>query len=143
MAYRIVCAVDGSESAARAVAWCAEHGKQLDAEVIAVHALDFPPFAVSSLSYMPIPPVSDTARDEILDLVRREWCAPLEKEGVPFVAELHDGSPADVVIQVADEKNAELVVTGRRGRGGFRELLLGSTSHQLAHHLKRPLLIVP
>ena len=31
----------------------------------------------------------------------------------------------------------------RRGRGGFAELLLGSTSHQLTHHVDRPLVIVP
>ena len=40
-------------------------------------------------------------------------------------------------------RDADLVVTGKRGRGGFAELLLGSTSHVLSHHLDRPLVIVP
>jgi nucleotide-binding universal stress UspA family protein len=48
-----------------------------------------------------------------------------------------------MLIEIARTEGAELVVTGRRGRGGFAELLLGSTSHQLTHHVDRPLVIVP
>jgi nucleotide-binding universal stress UspA family protein len=46
-------------------------------------------------------------------------------------------------MQAARSEGAELVVTGRHGRGGFAELVLGSTSHELSHHLDRPLVIVP
>ena len=46
-------------------------------------------------------------------------------------------------MKTADDESADLVVTGRRGRGGFAELVLGSTSYSLVHHLNRPLTIVP
>jgi nucleotide-binding universal stress UspA family protein len=46
-------------------------------------------------------------------------------------------------MEAAKAEQAELVVIGRRGRGGFAELFLGSTSHALTHHLDRPLLSVP
>ena len=46
-------------------------------------------------------------------------------------------------MQAAKTEKADLVVTGKRGRGGFAELILGSTSHVLSHHLDRPLVIVP
>jgi nucleotide-binding universal stress UspA family protein len=46
-------------------------------------------------------------------------------------------------MEFARKANADLIVTGRRGRGGFTELLLGSTSHALTHHADRPLVIVP
>jgi nucleotide-binding universal stress UspA family protein len=54
-----------------------------------------------------------------------------------------DGEPAPALMEAARTEGAALVVTGRRGHGGFKALLLGSTSHHLSHHLDRPLVIVP
>jgi nucleotide-binding universal stress UspA family protein len=65
------------------------------------------------------------------------------KASIPFRTVVLDGTPASAIIALADKEEADLVVTGRRGRGGFAELLLGSTSHQLSLHLNRPLVIVP
>lgn len=141
----IVVGIDGSDHAARALDWCARYAKILDAEVVVVHAIDIPIYAGAGLgtAYIPIPPMTDSQRAELHDHVSQNWCAPLTKNGVSFRVVCVDGNPADVVMQVARNENAELVVTGRRGRGGFAELLLGSTSHQLSHHLDRPLVIVP
>jgi nucleotide-binding universal stress UspA family protein len=47
------------------------------------------------------------------------------------------------LLEVADEVDADLIAVGSRGLGGFPELLLGSTSTQLAQHSRRPVLIVP
>jgi nucleotide-binding universal stress UspA family protein len=138
---RIVVAVDGSASSGRAVEWCAAHAPALGAEVVAVHAVDQSLMYVSP--YADIPPISEEAKAEMHDAAEREWCAALEKAGVEHRIVIRDGSPAEVVIAVSAAEEADLVVTGRRGRGGFAELLLGSTSHQLAHHLGRPLVIVP
>ena len=44
---------------------------------------------------------------------------------------------------VDETENADLVVIGRRGHGGFAELLLGSISHQVADHARCPVVIVP
>ena len=59
--------------------------------------------------------------------------------------EIHEvnGSATVGLLNAARDEDADLVVVGRRGLGGFAELLLGSTSHQLSQHLGRPLLIVP
>ena len=48
--------------------------------------------------------------------------------------ELRDGNPVQVLLAVADEVDADLIVVGSRGFGGFPTLLLGSTSTQLAQH---------
>jgi nucleotide-binding universal stress UspA family protein len=47
------------------------------------------------------------------------------------------------IVDVADELDATLIVTGSRGMGGIKSLLLGSTSDRVLHHARRPVLVVP
>jgi nucleotide-binding universal stress UspA family protein len=140
---KIVVGVDGSEHSARAVKWCADHAGPLDAEVVVVHAVDVPMLSGSPFELLPVAALSSEQRDELRDIVTRDWCKPLADAGAGYRVRLVDGPPALALMQVVDEENAELLVTGRRGRGGFAELVLGSTSHALTHHFNRPLLIVP
>ena len=63
--------------------------------------------------------------------------------GVPFDTRVVDGDPAPAIMELADEVDAVMVVVGRRGCGGFAELLLGSVPHRLTHHCERPVLVVP
>jgi nucleotide-binding universal stress UspA family protein len=50
---------------------------------------------------------------------------------------------ARAVLDTADALSARLIVCGQRGRGPVRSALLGSTSHALASHTRRPILIAP
>jgi nucleotide-binding universal stress UspA family protein len=52
-------------------------------------------------------------------------------------------SVAKTIDDIAQEVDAGLVVCGQRGRGPVSSVLLGSVSHALAAHTKRPLLIAP
>jgi nucleotide-binding universal stress UspA family protein len=47
-----------------------------------------------------------------------------------------------VINQVADEVDADILLVGRRGRGGVAELRLGSVSQELVLHSKRPVLVI-
>jgi nucleotide-binding universal stress UspA family protein len=50
---------------------------------------------------------------------------------------------AKAILAVAEEIGARLIVCGQRGRGPLRTALLGSVSHTLAAHTRRPVLIAP
>ena len=52
-------------------------------------------------------------------------------------------SVVKTIDEVAQEIDARLIVCGQRGRGPVRSALLGSVSHALAAHAKRPVLIAP
>jgi Universal stress protein family len=65
---------------------------------------------------------------------------PLYRIGA--VAAFKDGRPASVTAYTAESADADLVVVGRRGLGGVAEVLLGSVSHELSLHCKRPVLLI-
>jgi nucleotide-binding universal stress UspA family protein len=72
----------------------------------------------------------------------KEWCEPLEAARVSYTTRMEDGRAATEIVRVADEVEADVVVMGRRGRGGVAELLLGSVSHEVAQHCKRPVMVI-
>jgi nucleotide-binding universal stress UspA family protein len=139
---KIVVGVDGSVESLHAVGWCAKYGRALGAEVIALHAIELPVYP-SNAGFFPMPPFSPPEREKLRAVLVEQWCEPLTRAGVPFRPVIAEGYPASVIQDTAEEEDADLVVAGRRGLGGFAELLLGSTSHHLSHHLTRPLVIVP
>jgi len=139
----IVVGVDGSEHSQRAIKWCADHARALDASVVVVHVMEQPIYAGNIYPMVPPIPMSAAQRDELRDVIADDWCKALSEAGVAHRVVLIDGYPAEALMQTATHEHAELIVTGRRGRGGFAELLLGSTSHTLSHHSTCPVVIVP
>ncbi len=60
---------------------------------------------------------------------------PTIKTGVSY------GHPGSVLIDLSED--ADMVVVGSRGHGGFRGLLLGSVSTYVVHHARCPVTVVP
>ena len=140
---RIVVGVDGSEHANVAVEWAAAMAKGMDAEVIAVFAVAPAAYAFPE-GYPVIPPQMDPEwRAAMLNDFETAWCAPLKQAGVRYRALMEDGRPATVLNEIAERSGADVIVVGRRGRGGVAELVLGSVSHELTLHAHRPVLLIP
>jgi nucleotide-binding universal stress UspA family protein len=51
------------------------------------------------------------------------------------------GAPADQIIRVADEVEADLIVIGGRGKGAVEAIVLGSVAYRVLHHAPCPVLI--
>ena len=141
----ILVGVDGSPNAAHALRWTAGLARSLGAEVVAVHAVDprlFVP-AIETLGPPPATAVSEEWYAEIRAAFEKEWVAPLRDAAVRFQTRFVDGSPALVLCDLAEELDADLIVVGSRGRGGFAGLVLGSVSNYVMHHSHRPVVVIP
>ena len=135
---RILVGVDGSSNGKRALEWAMLLGRQGDAEVVAVHAIGLlahlgPGPGVPSHAHLP----------ELRRTFETEWCAALRNSAIRHRLLLIDGAPVPVLLSLAKREQIDVIVVGSRGVGGFPELSLGSTSHQLAEHAGCPVLIVP
>lgn len=69
--------------------------------------------------------------------------ADLEAAGIPVVARIVEGRPADVLIEVARETGARMIVVGTVGEGPITGALLGSVVLKLVQRSPFPLYIVP
>src|SRR5467141_3770230 len=138
---KIVVGVDGSDAGKNAVEWTARMAKAMRSQVVAVYALDLPvampdPYAIPFY-------LDDKWRAGLKSEFENKWLRPLKTAGVKYRAFLVDGRPASAILDIADREKADLIVVGRRGRGEVAELLLGSVSHEIALHSKRPVLLAP
>ena len=52
------------------------------------------------------------------------------------------GDPADSILDVAEERNADLIIVGNRGRTGAKRFLLGSVPNRISHHAPCAVLII-
>lgn len=145
---RIVVGVDGSDGAARAVAWSARLARATGAEVVAAHAIESPalldgfPLVTGTIPTESWDVALKEWREHTRELLDQRWCRPLADADVRYRGELIAGGP-EALIEFAGSEEADVIVVGRRGRGGFAELVLGSFSHHLVHHSHTPVLVVP
>jgi nucleotide-binding universal stress UspA family protein len=65
-----------------------------------------------------------------------------DEAGFSVEKHVREGEPADTLIDVADENDADLIVVGAHGNTGLRRFMLGGVAGKLAHHAPRSLLIV-
>jgi nucleotide-binding universal stress UspA family protein len=137
----IVVGIDGSENSVAALQWAAHEAELRNCKVRVVSAWEYP-YAVLAPSpvALPLPAVTEMqeAANTLLEQVLTEAKLP---DGVTVEHVVVEGSPAKVLLDEA-AKDAELLVIGARGRGGFMGLLLGSVATQVVHHSQVPTVVV-
>ena len=134
--FRIVVGVDGSAPSRLALEWAVAEARLRHGDVKAVTAWQFPPVTVGMEGLVHDPEIFPQAARRLQDeALRRVDCGDVTVSG-----DVVQGSAAGVLLKAAG--NADLVVVGSRGLGGFTGLLLGSVSTQVVHHSTCPVLVV-
>lgn len=128
--YRIVVGVDGSPGSKKALAWAIQEARLRDATVEAVRAWTPGEFGTSEevASF-----ALKSLEEDIAEIAGTDSI-------VKISAQADQGHAGQVLIDHA--RDADMLVVGSRGRGGFTGLLLGSVSHQVAAHSNAPAVTV-
>jgi nucleotide-binding universal stress UspA family protein len=138
----IVVGIDGSTGSHKALEWAAREAAARHAPltVLTVH-----PIADNYWTGSPVIPASRPQQDELRQAA--------QDAAAKVTSELGDRQPASVTIQavngiIAEEllrasRDAELLVVGSRGGGGFTALRLGSVSAQVTEHTPCPVVVIP
>ena len=138
---RILVGVDGSPPSVQAFEWAADEARRRAATLGIVHAWSAPTWVVAPGPLAPVPagPLDyEAARQAAGEVVARLVAnAPPGVSVEPYV---EPGTPAGVLLDRSEE--ADLLVVGSRGLGGFAGLLLGSVGQQCAHHAACPVVVV-
>jgi nucleotide-binding universal stress UspA family protein len=136
----IVVGVDGSPGSRKALTWAAAEAADHRADLIVLNVWEhtlLPPAGSVSVSERYVPDPSQATADDLLQIIKEEL-----GEEPPVIVRPHvkQGRPAKVLID--ESSNADLLVVGKRGHGGFAGLVLGSVSQHVAAYANCPVAVV-
>ena len=136
----IVVGTDGSETAKKALDEASDLAKAVGAKLHIVSAYE--PDSSSRLGDDAPPEASWTVGPDVsVDSVLEQAEGAMHAKGVDADSHARRG-PADVLLEVAEEEDADLIVVGNKGMTGAKRFLLGSVPNKVSHHAPCSVLIV-
>ena len=134
----ILVGVDSSDCSRRALEWANQEAQAHDARLTALTAWQIPTTPVTPMYDLP---AWDYGTDpEPAQHARSMLDGMVAEAGVKAHCTVAEGNPAKVLIEHSGD--ADLLVVGSRGHGGFVGMLLGSVSQHVAAHAKCSVVIV-
>lgn len=139
----IVVGVDGSAHSRKALDWAAREAgiRHVVLTVLTVHQA-VAGYSGSVVDYPGDKALNEKNREaaqrETDEVLRALGDAP-RPQSVTILA--RNGFPTEEILNAAAD--ADMVVVGSRGAGGFKQLLMGSVSSQVAHHAHCPVVVIP
>ena len=114
-------------------------GQQLNAEIALVSITDTS--LMRNADGVTQEEMEDTAKNEL----RKTQQALINRVFKDFKVStfVEDGKPHEMILKVADEWEADLIVLGTHGRTGLKHLLVGSVAEKVMRHSVKPLVIIP
>ena len=140
----IVVGTDGSDTAGKAVGEAIDLAKSVGASVYVVSAYEPVPQgrlreearqAPEDLQWMINP------REDV-DATLADAAERVRGAGLDVETFAREGDPADAILDVAEERDADLIVVGNKGMTGARRFLLGSVPNKVSHHAPCSVLII-
>ena len=140
----IVVGTDGSSTAGEAVRRAIELAKELGATVELVSAYE--PVSNQRLREESRQVPADlqwmvNPREDV-DATLHDAAEAGESAGVQVNTYAREGDPADAILDVAEERGADLIVVGNKGMTGAKRFLLGSVPNKVSHHAPCSVLII-
>ena len=137
----VVVGVDGSPTSAMAMAWAARYAKAMGATVRAVLAWHYPAAAgPAPIGVAPAVVAGDIEQARREDLEKAIAATFGDPPSVKVEPKVVYGHPSQVLID--ESRDADLLVVGSRGHGGFTGMLLGSVSTHCVTHAACPVTVV-
>jgi nucleotide-binding universal stress UspA family protein len=129
-----VVGVDATEEGGRALDWTRAAAGAHDS-IVAVHAWDLPMMVgLDTAAVVPVVDMGEIAERGLAELLERLDDARIE----PMTPQGHAGR---ALVNVAEDRDADVVVAGHQG-SGRASIVLGSTANHVIHHTERPVVIV-
>ena len=140
----IVVGTDGSQTAGEAVREAVELAKAVGARIDLVSAYE--PVAGQRLREEARQAPEDlqwmvNPREDV-EATLRDAAERVEGTGVEVSTYAREGDPADAILDVAEERGADLIVVGNKGMTGAKRFLLGSVPNKVSHHAPCSVLII-
>ena len=136
----IVVGVDGSPNSRTALTWAAAEAADHGADLVVINVWEhtlLPPAGSVSVSERYVADPSQRTAEDLINVIKEELG---ENPPVLVQPQVKQGNPAKVLIDQSE--NADLLVVGTRGHGGFRGLVLGSVSQHVAAYANCPVTVV-
>ena len=134
---KILVGTDGSDTASVAVRHAAELAKSMGAQLLILSAYAPPRSDVGSTFGRADAYPGQEIGQAILRDAEKNFGKDLKVKSI-----VREGDPAEGLIDVAEEENADLIVVGNKGMTGTKRFLLGSVPNQISHHAPTNVLIV-
>ena len=139
----VVVGIDGSERSLRAAQVAADLARVHSARLVIVTVVR-PPEGWWGIVGSPPPAEAlassmSEAQKGILDVAMRG----LDLDGLEWEATEEIGDPASALSDVCRDRDADLLVVGRRGAGVLELVVIGSVADRLTHYAPCPVMIVP
>ena len=140
----IVVGTDGSDTATQAVRQAVDLARSLEAKLELVSAYE--PVSAQRLSEERRQAPEDlqwaiNPREDV-DATLEQAAELARQAGVAVDVYPRQGDPADAVLDVAEEREADLIIVGNKGMTGAKRFLLGSVPNKISHHAPCSVLII-